>query len=482
MRLRNLFMVLLLCMTVGLFAVSCTGDDGAQGPPGPPGPQGEQGPPGEDHTGPEPPEVGDCDHMVVGAVPFVGSSGDDVICGDDAANAVDAGAGDDSVFGNAGKDVLNGQDGDDTLDGGAGDDTLVGDGQIIAGSLSLTTARRGDDTLIGGDGADTLYGGGGRDHLQGGPGNDTLIGGAGDDILDGGEGSDTADYSTAEGDTVLSVGVTIDLTVGGEVEDGDGGYDTLISIENVTGHATLASSLTGDDGDNVLTGGSGVDTISGGKGNDTIIGGGGNDVLNGGEGSDTYVGAGTVTLGEDDGNITAPSGGETSGFENLDGSPRVVAPDNSVISSGQDTLTGNSKDNVLDGKSGTNTLNGDPTGDADRDRGEDTFVVWIRNGASTGNTIVNDDTISDFQFSEAGSTEVIDVILVKRTPDILGESKAEAVTATPGLVKITTGELVQYVLVQKTDETTPEAVDAVTLHKIIGGDAGTGSEYLIFED
>ena len=43
MRLRNLFMILLLCMTVGMFGVSCTGDDGAQGPPGPAGPQGPPG-------------------------------------------------------------------------------------------------------------------------------------------------------------------------------------------------------------------------------------------------------------------------------------------------------------------------------------------------------------------------------------------------------------------------------------------------------
>ncbi|MCY3826001.1 MAG: hypothetical protein OXG10_01275 [Candidatus Dadabacteria bacterium] len=44
MRLRNLFMILLLCMTVGVFGVSCTGDDGAQGPQGE---QGEKGDPGE---------------------------------------------------------------------------------------------------------------------------------------------------------------------------------------------------------------------------------------------------------------------------------------------------------------------------------------------------------------------------------------------------------------------------------------------------
>ena len=38
-------MILLLCMTVGMFGVSCTGDDGAQGPKGD---TGEQGPPGDD--------------------------------------------------------------------------------------------------------------------------------------------------------------------------------------------------------------------------------------------------------------------------------------------------------------------------------------------------------------------------------------------------------------------------------------------------
>ena len=45
MRLRDLFMILLLCMTVGVFSVACTGDDGEAGVQGP---QGEQGPPGED--------------------------------------------------------------------------------------------------------------------------------------------------------------------------------------------------------------------------------------------------------------------------------------------------------------------------------------------------------------------------------------------------------------------------------------------------
>ena len=41
MRLRNLFMILLLCMTVGVLGTSCTGDDGATGPKGDPGADAE---------------------------------------------------------------------------------------------------------------------------------------------------------------------------------------------------------------------------------------------------------------------------------------------------------------------------------------------------------------------------------------------------------------------------------------------------------
>ena len=48
MRLRNLFMILLLCMTVGVLGTSCTGDDGEAGPPGPQGPPGPAGPAGDD--------------------------------------------------------------------------------------------------------------------------------------------------------------------------------------------------------------------------------------------------------------------------------------------------------------------------------------------------------------------------------------------------------------------------------------------------
>ena len=150
--------------------------------------------------------------------------------------------------------------------------------------------------------------------------------------------------------------------------------------------------LTGDEGDNVLTGLAGDDTINGGKGDDTIDGGEGTDTLDGGEGTDTLIVSGTATLNEM-GGIDATS----SGFENLTGGDE------------NDTLTGNSKGNVLDGRKnatgGMNTLQGDASNAAAEMRGEDTFIVWIRDGGQ--------DDIADFQIPAAGVEGVIDVVRVK---------------------------------------------------------------------
>ena len=70
---------------------------------------------------------------------------------------------------------------------------------------------------------------------------------------------------------------------------------------------------------------------------------------------------------------------------------------------------------------------------------EDTFVVWIRGRRS--------DTINDFQFSRAGSTAVIDKIVVKRMADVEGESTASDPNGTDGQISITTGSISQTITV-----------------------------------
>ena len=351
---------------------------------------------------------------------FTGTNTDDVICGTD------------------GADWINGDDGDDTIFGRDGNDTLMGDGED----------DDGDDTLHGGAGNDTLTGGEGRDTLNGDAGDDTLTGGEGDDTLNGGAGSDTADYTAA------TTSVTVNLATGGEVEDSHGDDDKLISIENVIGGGAN-DTLTGGDGNNVLTGGDGDDTINGGDGDDTISGGMGTNVLHGGMGDgDTLVSADSAnpTLNsvgglEAENSISDPP--TSSGFENLRGGT---------------TLTGNTGDNVLDGESDANTLVGDPAGDDDRPRGEDTFVVWIRSGG--------EDTISDFQFSPAGTTTVIDKILVKRMADVEGESTAEDVEGEEDQISIKTGSRTQTITVTGADDDTIDAIIGAT---------GKGSAYLEFE-
>jgi len=57
-----------------------------------------------------------------------GSSYDDILRGDNAANGIWGAAGDDMIVGRGGNDYLEGHVGRDTLDGGAGDDTLRGGG------------------------------------------------------------------------------------------------------------------------------------------------------------------------------------------------------------------------------------------------------------------------------------------------------------------------------------------------------------------
>lgn len=114
----------------------------------------------------------------------------------------------------------------------------------------LITGTQGNDrgvtALTGGDGNDTILGLGGNDWLTGAAGNDTLDGGAGE--------RDEARYLDA------ATGVTVNLATG-TAQDGLGGTDTLLGIEDIRGSAF----------DDVLTG-----LVGGGS---QLFGEGGNDLL-----------------------------------------------------------------------------------------------------------------------------------------------------------------------------------------------------------
>jgi Ca2+-binding RTX toxin-like protein len=197
--------------------------------------------------------------------------------------------------------VIDGGDGHDTLDLTANPNLRntvdLEDGLLIEGNYRVFTPQgiksrlvdvedvfategkdqlRGDEAnnrLRGEGGEDIIHGRGGDDFLFGGTFDDVLIGGGGDNLLSGGGGVDTASFFETTED-----GLVVDLAAGTATRP-DGGTDTLLNIEAVSG-GQGADILRGDDGANRL---------AGDGGDDTLVGGGGDDTLTGGAGADRFV-------------------------------------------------------------------------------------------------------------------------------------------------------------------------------------------------
>ena len=147
-----------------------------------------------------------------------GSDHDDILAGDQRANKLSGGWGNDTIYGGPGGDETN----KDTIDGGPGHDRLFG--------------GPGDDTLYGSEGDDMLKGGPGADTLEGNSGDDILEGGAGADTMDGGIGFDTFIFAAGHGmDTIT------DFRNGQDLIDisalGLPGFDDLAFVSDADGVA-----------------------------------------------------------------------------------------------------------------------------------------------------------------------------------------------------------------------------------------------------
>lgn len=218
---------------------------------------------------------------LVGPGELVGGAGNDIYYATDASTVTElAGEGTDTVYTFSQDFTLSANV--ENLNRGGRDSYVFGSPTI---QYSSTATGRGNDEANRIEGFGRQFGMGGDDVLVGGSGDDVLAGGAGDDSLQGGAGLDTADYSTA----AAGVFVTLDQAQPTATNDGDGGVDTLLGIENLTGSA-FNDILIGDGGTNVLTGGLGRDVLIGLGGNDLLIGGAGTaNQLQGGLGDDRYV-------------------------------------------------------------------------------------------------------------------------------------------------------------------------------------------------
>ncbi|AWJ86101.1 hypothetical protein TSH58p_20185 (plasmid) [Azospirillum sp. TSH58] len=192
--------------------------------------------------------------VLVGQGTFTGGEGNSLTIGDDSAQVINLGPGDDTTRGGGGNDVVVSTTGRDLLAGDAGNDTLHGGDD--------------DDTLLGGDDDDVVGGGNGNDLLSGDAGNDWLMGEDGNDTAIGGDGND------------VLFGMN-----GNDLLTGDAGNDTLVGGDG-------KDSILGGAGNDLIGGGAGDDLIDGGDGNDALVGEDGNDTLFGGAGDDVLWGFG----------------------------------------------------------------------------------------------------------------------------------------------------------------------------------------------
>ena len=218
---------------------------------------------------------------------------DDIILTSIEADSVEGLDGDDSFISSSGSDTLHGGAGQDTVDYSDNDDIdhiearldegntitidVIGGDDDEVTSIESVIGSPGDDllygdtqdnTLEGAAGNDVLDGGAGDDHLLGDAGDDRFVAGLGEDIFEGGAGTDELDFSGA------ASSVSVDLSLNAALNDGSGGQDTILTIENIIG-SSGSDIIAGDSRVNVLSAGAGNDIVRGGLGSDTLDGGAG---------------------------------------------------------------------------------------------------------------------------------------------------------------------------------------------------------------
>ena len=353
---------------------------------------------------------------------FIGGTGDDTLAGDGGSNSLLGGLGDDTLSGLGGDDTLEPGPGplvsgpvtfsdDDVVDGGDGLNDLV------------TYKTRTADLVIDADGVADDGASGEDDNvgttvenIHGGTGDDQLTGNSSDNILNGWTGTDVIDGGSGAGDVASYVGRSADLVLNldGTANDGDpalaagaGENDRIrLSIEDIwggrgdddiTGSSFFFTMQGGSTGINELRGGYGDDDIDGAGQNDILLGNGSSELLlasdadrlDGGDGNDflqgdsgglaflpqpdsliggdgvdvadysSHTGNLTIDIPEpslDPGRPILPADNDGQGAE---GDRVYSSVENVTGGAGNDTITGSSAVNVLNGGSaGSDTLTG----------------------------------------------------------------------------------------------------------------------------
>jgi Ca2+-binding RTX toxin-like protein len=261
---------------------------------------------------------------------LIGSANVDILTGDGNANAIEGGLGNDTLDGGLGVDTL--------VFTGATAAT------VNLATLTAQNTGWGSDTITGfenvrtGSGTDNITGDGNDNIFFEGGGNDTYNGAGGVDTVDysavaGGVGVNlatlTAQNTTNAGtDTITNIENVIGSATGGNVLQGNSAGNRLTggaAADTILGNLGI-DFLVGGAGNDILIGGQNgalddgtADTLEGGAGNDFMGGGQGNDILRGGDGDDVLVG-GIVNNSQQF--FTNDGGDDT--YEGGDGSDRAI--------------------------------------------------------------------------------------------------------------------------------------------------------------
>jgi len=344
------------------------------------------------------------------------------IVGTDAGDVILGSYGADFLYGGAGDDEIRGLSGDDFGSGGAGNDFVAGDGDedwVVGGSGDdIVLGGGGHDTVFGDDGRDTLYGGDGHDLLAGGRGDDEIIGGAGDDIIkySRGDGSDVVmDDLVNNWDLVYANGVYVNgyvLQANGTVTkngvvwfDGSewvgGRFDWNDETGTLRRHAgAVNGKISDDNGTDALEFGVGIDLqdlMFERSGNDLVI------AVSDENATSAFAAISDKLRIKDWYTADAPierMAFAATGLHDLVSTRLMAGTDNNdtlVGHSGQDWITGNAGDDVIDTGEGIDILVGG-AGDDHLKAGARTDILY----GGAGDDILDGGADADIMFGGAG--------------------------------------------------------------------------------
>ncbi|MFO7963509.1 MAG: Calx-beta domain-containing protein [Desulfobacterales bacterium] len=399
---------------------------------------------------------GEIDHLY-------GGTGSDVILGGNKGDEIDAGEGNNLVFGDEGRILYN-------QDGNLADIDLVE-------SLS-TTAEGGIDTITTGSGSDLVIGGREGDEIDAGAGNNLVIGDSGRitaALTDGQQlsgipmtfGLIETMTSDDGGDDDITTGIGYDIVLGGQGGDtiiaNDGESETSIDAGNIVLGDNGSLDYTRADRDPMEAGADldpsdldlvlSIDESIGG--NDEITTGDGSDLVIGGAGSDTItVNHGNNLVLGDSGQITAAS----STGPQLDGLPLTIGEILTTADGigGTDYITSGSGNDILVG--GTNDID-DSESTEDVDERVEVITAGDGNNIMLGDSGRIDYTRADRELAIAGAdTNPADIDLIE----------SSSTTAFGGVDVITSGSGSDLVIGGREGD----EIDAGAGNNLVIGDSG----------